>query len=303
MHAPSTVSFYNLAVIFNLLIMWFLLERALKRKAKGDKDEARKSRKLSDKVTVVVPCPLCTKAGIYDPLNPHSRSSARNCPLRSPNIDDYLKAVLHGNFSRSVVKIGFGNLLRLEGNDAIRFSKEVELAVDLVRYVAITSMLLASFFITRWFSDHDAATPTIIHIRILQRVPAACSRKKPNREGLTIARDETSFQCTRHIITKHKGAYALNGTWTLFSDVGVLIPTIISHFHQPYSRSIRKQRDQFLQSILDGTCTGNLFLSDHVIKLSNRFSLGYNPYRRHKSTCQIHVQHHNRRAEQLAIQS
>lgn len=147
-HAPSTVSFYNLAVIFNLLIMWFLLERALKRKAKGDKDEARKSRKLSDKVTVVVPCPICTKAGIYDPLNPHSRSSARNCPLRSPNIDDYLKAVLHGNFSRSVVKIGFGNLLRLEGNDAIRFSKEVELAVDLVRYVAITSMLLASFFVT-----------------------------------------------------------------------------------------------------------------------------------------------------------
>lgn len=191
--ARKTVSFYNLAVIFNLLIMWFLLERALKRKAKGDKDEARKSRKLADKATVVVPCSLCTKAGIYDPLNPHSRSSARNCPLRSPNIDDYLKAVLHGNFSRSVVKIGFGNLLRLEGNDAIRFSKEVELAVDLVRYVAITSMLLASFFVTRWFSDHDAAPPRLFTSAFFYACQQLVLGKNPTGRDLPLQEMRQAF--------------------------------------------------------------------------------------------------------------
>lgn len=107
----------------------------------------------------MVPCPLCTKAGIYDPLNPHSRSSSQNCPLRSSNIDDYLKALLGKNFARLTVKVSLKKLLLLENEDANRFVQEVELATDLVRYVAITSMLFFSLFLLKWLEDGHLEPP------------------------------------------------------------------------------------------------------------------------------------------------
>lgn len=156
----STVSIRRMCfVAFTHFIAFAYIERALKRKADDDKKDARNKRRMLDKPINTPPCPSCVKAGIYDPLNHHSRSSSANCPLRAENINDYLKNLLGDKFRRTSMKTGLKKLLRLEGAEADRFVNQVERVTDLIRHVAVTSLLFATIFITKWLEEDNQEPP------------------------------------------------------------------------------------------------------------------------------------------------
>lgn len=154
---PTMVCFMDeFAYAFYSLV--FIAKKA-KAQEKQAKAKAKKERLGSTpKSKPLQGCPTCRSKGRYDSIgNPHNSSRDHRCPYHERTLKEKLRDELGDKHSRFVVKCGLETAVRVQApandgqidNNVMRanFITEVRHLTDLVREVAIRSMLFASFFL------------------------------------------------------------------------------------------------------------------------------------------------------------
>lgn len=152
----------------------------MKAKEKEAKAKAQKERlAATPKSKPLQGCPTCRSKGRYDSIgNPHASSRDSRCPYHDPTLKEKLTEQLGQKHSRYVIKCGLDKAVRVEkpeDEDARReweeendgdlmvenFIQGVKHLTDLVREVAIRSMVFATFFLYGLL-DTGAELPAIL---------------------------------------------------------------------------------------------------------------------------------------------